>query len=264
MKPYRILESLVNVHSFSSFDKEAPTWTPRLLRIKDLLETLNIPYTVRHFDNPSYPNRSFTNFYISFTSVNQDSISGKGLLFLAHHDISNSSSENCQDNTASVSNLIYMMSELVKKGSNTPVHFAIVDSEEHVNVHCCGSQVLSQDIKAGEFGEIECCINLELTGNGKNIWVSSYDKYKNVKEPIIEKLNAFKTTTPYNDATVLNMHDVPAICIGILPDYDFKNIEYNLGYPQTWALCHSNHDTIDKISSDDMDEFCIKLMGLLN
>lgn len=263
MKPYQILESLVNVHSFSSFDRTAPTWTPRLIRIKELLESLNIPYRVRHFDNPSYPDRSFTNFYISFG--NEEANGNNGLLFLAHHDISNSSSENCQDNTASVSNLIYMMSEIVKNGTNRPVHFAIVDSEEHVNVHCCGSQVLSEDIKQGDFGNIDCCINLELTGNGKNIWVSSHDSNDaSVKTPIIEKLNAFRTTTPYNDAAVLNMHGVPAICIGILPDWDFDGLKNKFDYPRTWSLCHSNNDTIDKISSDDMDEFCIKLLNLLN
>ena len=43
--------------------------------------------------------------------------------------------------------------------------------------------VLSEDIKCGKFGDISACINLELTGLGKHIWVSSFEKFEDISTP---------------------------------------------------------------------------------
>lgn len=256
---YELLRIFSELQSNSSFDKLAPTWTPRLLKIKELLELFQIPYKVKHYVVPGYESRYFTNFYISFNKDSQE----KGLIFLAHHDITNERSENSQDNTSSVCQLLSLMQIIKNKELTRPIHFALVDSEEHVNFNCCGSQVLSEDIHNGEFGEVELCINLELTGLGKNIWVSNYEKFPESSQDIIQKLNAQRVKTPFNDAYVLSLYDVPAICIGLLDDDDIITAIESTGYPKIWSLCHSMEDTFDKISEEDMVQFQNLISSLL-
>lgn len=255
---YELLRIFSQLKSNSSFDNFAPTWTPRLLLIKEILDNYGISHAIKHYEVPGYEGRHFTNFYVSFNTISKE----PGILFLAHHDISNSESQNCQDNTASICHLLSMIIELKDKETSRPVHFAIVDSEEHVNFNCCGSQVLSEDIKNGDFGNVEICVNLELTGLGKNIWVSSFETFEEICHKTITKLNAVKVRTPYNDAYVLNRHDVPAMCIGILHDQDINIASRSMGYPDTWSLCHRMEDTFDKVSEEDMELFNNKLLGL--
>lgn len=257
---YGILDHLSKIHTPSSHAKEAPTWTPRLLAIKDILESSNITYSVEHFRvNGFSGDREFTNIYTTFQGVDPDQPS---LVFLAHHDIANPGSQNCQDNTASISHLIKMMLHLNENPPNRTVHIMLVDTEEHVNIRSCGSQVLAEAIKAGRFGPVEFCINLELTGLGQNVWASSYQH--DVETAIIhmKALEAKPVGTPFNDAAVLGYHGVPAMCIGILPDDDWNSLMKGQGYPNTWALCHSHKDTIDLISQDDMAVFTNKLLSL--
>lgn len=254
---YDILEEFSKISSYSSFDKYAPTWTPRLNKILEILNSSNISHEIKHFKVPGFE-RDFTNIYVSF----KKDINEPGILFLAHHDISNEHSENCQDNTASVCHLLEMVLELNDNPPSIPIHIAIVDSEEHVNPYCCGSQVLSEDIKNGNFGEISACINLELTGLGKHIWVSSFERFEDFCDPFIEKLNAHKVQTPYNDAAVLSLHGVPAMCIGILDDRDIEIALNDYGYPHIWGLCHRKEDTFDKISKEDMVIFQQKLLSI--
>lgn len=255
---YELLRIFSQLSSYSSFDSDAPTWTPRLLLIKEILDNHDISYQTKHYKVPGYDNRFFTNFYVSFNTISKES----GILFLAHHDISNSRSQNCQDNTASICHLLSMIIDLKDKETSRPVHFAIVDSEEHVNFNCCGSQVLSEDIKNLDFGNVEVCVNLELTGLGKHIWVSSYEPFEEICDATINKLNAVKVSTPYNDAYVLSRHGVPAMCIGILGDEEIDIASNHRGYPETWGLCHRLEDTFDKISKEDMELFNNTLLGL--
>jgi hypothetical protein len=115
----------------------------------------------------------------------------------------------------------------------------------------------------GVFGNIQACVNLELTGLGKNIWVSSFESFEEETKEIITALNASPVSTPYNDAAVLCLHGVPAMCIGILPDSEFEIAISGVSYPKTWSLCHSMADTFDKISEEDMNLFLQKLIGLV-
>ncbi len=259
MTSYELLEMFSQLQSHSSFDRKAPTWTPRLLKIKEILEFLGIKYEIKHYVVSGYEDRYFTNIYISLGTENDN----QSILFLAHHDINNQNSENCQDNTSSVCHILEMIKTLKDKPLNRPVHFALVDSEEHVNLYCCGSQVLSEDIHNGKFGDLEICINLELTGLGKHTWVSTYEKYPKICEKYIQELDAKKVTTPFNDAYVLAIHDVPSMCIGILDDKDLDLALNNTGYPYIWSLCHSFEDTFDKISKEDMTNFQNKLINLI-
>jgi hypothetical protein len=259
MTSYELLEMFSQLQSHSSFDRKAPTWTPRLLKIKEILDYFQIKYVTKHYVVNGFEDRYFTNFYISFGMENDN----EGILFLAHHDINNEISENCQDNTSSVCHILEMIKTLKDKPLSRPVHFALVDSEEHVNLYCCGSQVLSEDIHNGSFGKLDICINLELTGLGEHIWASNFEKYPDVCDKYIKMLDANKVATPFNDAYVLAIHDVPSMCIGILDDKDIKVASENTGYPYIWALCHSMEDTFDKISKEDMHVFQNKLINLI-
>jgi hypothetical protein len=256
---YELLRMFTELKSHSSFDRFAPTWTPRLLKIKELLEAFEISYRVKHYIVPGFEGRYFTNFYVSFNQESQE----EGLIFLAHHDINNEISENAQDNTSSVCQLLSMMQKVKGMDLTRPIHFALVDSEEHVNFNCCGSQVLSEDIHSGEFGNIELCVNLELTGLGKHIWVSNFEQFSESNTNVIAKLNAQKVRTPYNDAYVLTRHGVPAICIGILDDSDIEVATKGFGYPRIWGLCHNMEDTFDKISEEDMIQFQNRILELI-
>jgi hypothetical protein len=258
LSSYQMVEIFSKIESFSSFDRTAPTWTPRLNKIIEILNDIGVSYSVKHF-NVSGFERKFTNIYVSFDTESSD----KGIVFVSHHDIVNAKSQNCQDNTASFCNLLRMIIHLKDNKPKIPVHFAIVDTEEHVNPYCCGSQVLSEDIKMGVFGNIQACVNLELTGLGKNIWVSSFESFEEETKEIITALNASPVSTPYNDAAVLCLHGVPAMCIGILPDSEFEIAISGVSYPKTWSLCHSMADTFDKISEEDMNLFLQKLIGLV-
>ena len=105
---YELLRMFTELKSHSSFDNFAPTWTPRLLLIKEILDNYGISYVTKHYEVPGYEGRHFTNFYVSFNTISKES----GILFLAHHDISNSESQNCQDNTASICHLLSMIIHL--------------------------------------------------------------------------------------------------------------------------------------------------------
>lgn len=253
---YEILGHLSKIKTNSSFDENAPLLTPRLEAIIAILDSSKIEYELRHFTVDRFKDRVFTNIYTTFHGQDDE----PGIVFLAHHDIANADSENCQDNTASISHLIKMMLEFSKNPPLRTSHVMLVDTEEHVNVMNCGSQLLAEDIKSGKFGTIEVCINLELTGLGKEIWVSSFQSSMNVLEYFINELDATPVRTPFNDAAVIGHHGVPAFCLGTLPTEELNGETY----PYTWSLCHSTEDTYDKISEDDMIAFTEKLIGLVS
>lgn len=257
---YQILEHLSKISTYSSHQKYSEIWTPRLQAIRDILDDCGIPFEVENFKVDRFvKDNTFTNIYASFRGTGED---GPGLLFLAHHDIANPRSQNCQDNTASVSHLIKMMMYFHENPPVRDVHIALVDTEEHVNPYSCGNQILAAAVNDNRFGDIAMSINLELTGLGRNIWVSSFERCRDSAIPFIEALGANPVNTPYNDAAVMNAHGVASMCIGILPDSEWNAIRTNRSYPRTWALCHQIDDDISKINSDDMDEFTNKLIEI--
>ena len=60
---YDILEEFSKISSYSSFDKYAPTWTPRLNKILEILNSSNISHEIKHFKVPGFE-RDFTNIYV--------------------------------------------------------------------------------------------------------------------------------------------------------------------------------------------------------
>lgn len=235
--------------------------TNRVEYIMHQLNALNVPFTTDIFD--AYDVRktdgkfNYININVFFKGANE----GDTVVFLAHHDVHRMDSENAQDNTASVCNLLDLASQLKNKELKHNVLICFTDAEEIVDPMRCGAAKLALDINAGKYGNVLYAVNLELTGLGKNLWVTSYGN-----NPLMRKcmdLNATFKGTPYSDTYSLFLNGIiNTVCIGILPDYD---IDQQDGHKvRTWGLCHHTEDTFEKCSKEDMSDFVENvLMNLL-
>ena len=82
----------------------------------------------------------------------------ESIMFIAHHDINNVKSQNCNDNTASVSILLQFANDLQKLELNKNIHIVFTDCEEFGGR---GSSHLANKINGGAFGNILYVVNLE-------------------------------------------------------------------------------------------------------
>jgi hypothetical protein len=203
-------------------------------------------------------NRESINFYLDKFDVG-GSTSGFNIILkgestkmvVAHHDIVNPNIDNANDNSASVINAI-----MVKK-LRPDVNVVLLDGEE------CGgkgSQRLSEQIIAGDFGKIDWVLNLELTGSGgEKFFVGNYPGP--LYDLIKERFNCPTYNTPYNDSVTLRRNGIDSVVINPLPilkEGITSSVEWSDGvYLDTSLLrnCHSSKDTIDTISVEDMRKF---------
>jgi hypothetical protein len=218
----------------------------RINLIAIYLENENIPYVIDCYEG------IHKNIYIHFKGKTDENI-----VFLAHHDIKNPKSQNCQDNTASVCNLLHLCN-LLKVFSNLEkgVFIVFTDEEEKVDFKNSGAARLAQCYKEELFGfkNIEHFFNLELTGRGKIVWADTQDKYSS-KLPHTKLVD-----TPFNDSTILRYHGIDdTTCIGIFDDADYLEV-YNKGTCDLWKLCHTEEDTFDKIVEEDMTSFVEEIL----
>lgn len=232
--------------------------TNRVQYIMHQLDAHNIAYTVDKFQPikgvPDFMEgeRAFVNIVVEIEGVNKDFTT----VYLAHHDVVNMSSENCQDNTASVANLLDLSVRLSKVQPVNNVVIAFVDSEEIVQPAICGSQRLAQNILKGKYGNVKYAVNLELTANGTNYW-QSYNNGGNVLAKHIREIfpTINQVRTPYNDAFILEREGVPSVCVGSLNEENLKQVRTK-GYCRTWAMCHSKDDTFESQAVEgDMNLF---------
>lgn len=188
------------------------------------------------------------------------------IVLSAHHDIANPNSENCQDNTASVCNLLELcsiLSDLPKGYLKYNVVIAFTDCEE---VGGRGMNRLVQQILEGTYGNVEFMYALELTACGNKFWVSGANKESdivNVLKECVEEKEISIVRTPYNESVNARTNGLNACCIGILTESEM-NIAKSTGYCDTWGLCHSMEDTYEKsVIVEDMDNFVLTLLKLL-
>lgn len=166
------------------------------------------------------------------------------IIYMAHYDVVNEKYSNVIDNLASVVNLMEFSWENQRyKDKNL---FAIFTNyEETASFDLAGSRIIGDYINAGEFGNVELVVNLELTSIGRHLWVNNYPKIS------LNGIDHTETNTPFNDAYVINRCGTPAICIGTV---DFANLlqvrKYN--YCDLWSLCHKDSDLYNK---EDMWHF---------
>lgn len=241
--------------------------TPRLQYIMNTLASQGIPYEFVPLDSLNGDcepdGTKLANVIVKFNSWNEHTDT---TIFSAHHDIANPNSENCQDNTASVCNLIHLCTLVNKvpiEELNKNVVIAFTDCEE---IGGRGMNKLIQEIKDNKYGIVTNMYALELTACGSEYWITGTDNeslmYTNLRDNIGDKTLEM-VRTPYNESVNAKRMGLPACCIGTLPLSEI-NIVKERGYCETWGLCHSGNDTFERSANkDDMNSFVNTLLNLV-
>jgi hypothetical protein len=264
---YQWLREMILIRNFESSYKPKPyPVTNRACFIINALNQIGVPYTLDIFseggvslNENEYNGAKLVNIIVKFEST-----SGKpAVVFCAHHDVANSKSQNCQDNSASVCNLLHLAAKIKAKGQDLtrPVIIVFTDKEEFGGV---GAHRMSMRILAGDFGPVDYVINLELTGLGNQLWLDTDNsiRMRTEETPLIQRFNEVigkenyhEVSTPFSDAVIFRSNGLDCLCIGILPEEQLATG----GRKETWWLCHSMDDTIDKTDEIDMALFVEKL-----
>lgn len=247
--------------------------TPRVKFIINLLNEEGIEYELDIFEEKKHrksiwnPIKSFTgNIYGSDIEDESDppdteekanyyyNIIMKGSsnkMICAHHDVNNHKTDNANDNSASVINVI------ATKKLMPEINAVIVDGEEFGGI---GSKRVSEQIKSGEFGSISWVLNYELTGKGgKYFFIGNYPG--KLSDHILSIFNPPIVRTPFNDSVIFRRFGIDSVVINPVPPMP-EGQESEVIFPDGTYLdtrilyyCHSSKDTIDNISVSDMKEF---------
>ena len=238
-------------------DINKPIFTERVKYIINALASNGIEYSLDIFN--SY-GETYVNVEVFFKGLTNET---RG--YIAHHDINNPNSENCNDNSASVSILLDFVNEV--KNRNVLIDNVLVVFTDNEEFGFSGAKRLAKNIKGGKYENVKFVVNLELTAYGSEFWQDS-DKgtYLSVQleDKILEtiKKNLFVVKTPPNDSMILRERGIDSICVGTLPtkemDMAFENNHCN-----TWRNCHKVYDTFDKANGKDMDMVKKLLLELL-
>lgn len=172
-------------------------------------------------------------------------------MIIAHHDVNNHTTDNANDNSCSVINVI------ATKKLKPSVNAVLVDGEEFGGI---GSNRLGKQIVAGDFGSISWVLNYELTGKGgKYFFIGDYPG--ELSNLIVKKFNCPIFDTPFNDSVTLRRYGIDSTVINPLPplpDGRKSGIRFNDGKYLDHSMlhnCHSPKDSLSSISIPDMKEF---------
>jgi acetylornithine deacetylase/succinyl-diaminopimelate desuccinylase-like protein len=240
--------------------------TPRLEYIMQSLASMGISFELDIFEAHNgkleHSSNKLANVVVHFESeINNIDTT----IFSAHHDIANPKSENCQDNTASVCNLLELCSLLYntpKENLKENVIIVFTDCEE---VGGRGMTRLVENIKKYEEQSV-MIYSLELSANGRNYWIEGVDEdnemFTTLQNSMLEgELNV--VGTPYNESMNARRAGLEACCIGILSDTDMEEVK-NRGYCGAWGLCHSFEDTFERSANmEDMKHFNETLLRIV-
>ena len=215
--------------------------------IIDFLNSNSIEFELDEWELPKFKNNKFYNIILPGTS---------GKFVTAHYDIVNPKSDNANDNSASVINAI--MTKI-----NSPSTTVILLDGEEPPMMGVGSQRASDKMNAGEYGNIEWVLNLELSGKGgKHFFIGSY---KNKLSDHIKSLfNCPIVKTPFNDAEIFVKNGIASTVINPLPPIvgrrtgRFNDVISADGTPLDFSIlykCHSMEDNVASIDPIDMQEF---------
>lgn len=235
---YQKIYEFCKVKNNGTAYKNGNTIPPRVNWIIGFLKVNNINYILDEFkmdfDNTCY------NIILQGTSK---------IAVCAHHDIVNPNSDNANDNSCSVINAI------MTKILNPSITVFIVDGEEIGGI---GSNRVAKNIKEGKYGNIESVLNYELTGKGgESFFIGNYPG--SLQTRILEKFDCPIFNTPFNDSVIFRKNGIDSCVINPLPIIDKETaIKWkDLGYLDVSMLynCHSNVDSVDSISTEDMKSF---------
>lgn len=235
---YNKIYDFCKVRNIGNVYKNGDTPTPRVDFLLNLLKDEGINFELDKFEISG----TFGYNVILRGSSNR--------VVVAHHDIVNPNIDNANDNSASVINAIALKKLLPE------ITVVLLDGEELGGL---GSQRLSDRINAGDFGQIDWVLNLELTGRGgKHFFIGDYPG--KLTDHIKSIFNCPVTSTPYNDSVTFRKNGIDSVVINPLPPLnegtskvkwnDTTYLDYSILYN-----CHSQRDSIDTISVDDMRDF---------
>jgi hypothetical protein len=215
--------------------------TPRLKFICKLLGSENISYKVD------------TNEIRGNITHNVIMTGHSSKMVVAHHDVSDHRLENANDNSASIINAI-SIKKLIPE-----LNVVLLDGEEFGGL---GSQILSNQIIKGDFGIIDYVLNLELTGiGGDNFFIGNYDG--KLSNRIVELFECPKYQTPFNDSTIFEKNNIDTTVINSLPITNGSSPLIHNGKKLDTSIlynCHTDLDSVDKISTNDMTVFVEKVL----
>lgn len=247
--------------------------TPRLRYIMDALATQGINFEfvplkgswgATDLSSVSADVEKLANVMVTFKGHNSDK---PAVIFTAHHDIANPNSENCQDNTASVCNLLHLCSKLKTLQANNELEQDVIigftDCEEAGGR---GMNKLINEIQNNKYGDIEAIFALELTANGTELWVEGVRENSLVSQRVDRSVegNVKRVRTPYNEAVNARRHRLPAVCIGTLTPQEMEEAT-SRGYCSTWALCHRLADTFENSANkEDMTNFVDAMVKMID
>jgi hypothetical protein len=164
-------------------------------------------------------------------------------MIMAHHDVMNVKSDNCNDNSASVINAIACKTLMPE------INVAITDGEETGGI---GAQRASEKINEGFFGNIEFVLNFELTAlGGTDFFIENYPR-----SPLFQRIenifpNVETFNVPFHDGIILRHNGIDSVVINPLPRKENGQLDYSL-----LRLCHSTKDDVSVVDTNDMKDFC--------
>lgn len=172
-------------------------YPPRVKFIISLLDKLNIKYEVDTF---LVRNNNLHNIYLRGTT---------NKWVMAHHDVCNHTTDNANDNSASVINAIGL------KTLRPDINVALVDGEEPPCMGA-GSNHFAQRV-LNKTLNVDWVLNLELSGSGgTNFFIGNYGT--ELTNKIADKFGCAVWNVPFNDAAVLiNKANINAALINPCP-----------------------------------------------
>lgn len=209
----------------------------RLNWLENNLTSLGIKYELDEFTKREC---NFTNVILKGSS---------NLFFTAHYDIIDIESDNANDNSASVINLITL------KKIAPFVNVILFDGEEPPFLGVGSEHFITTSL----YKNPEYILNLELTGVGKNILISNYSNDYLIHDIMVYDYNAFEYRFPINDAVIMKKHK-PQLGIETVV---LANINNNIPNVSHFSNLHSNRDSLSTINYSDMEHFVYNVLKSL-
>lgn len=236
---YDKISEFCSIKNIGNVYKNGDSPPPRVQYLTELLDSEGIDYKIDTFQSGR---SNCYNIVLRGTS---------NRMVVAHHDIVNPSTDNANDNSASVINAI-MIKKIMPE-----MNVVLLDGEE---VGGLGSKRCAELINDGFFGDIEWVLNLELTGcGGKYFFIGDYPG--NLTNHIKSIFDCPIIKTPFNDSIVFRRNGIDSVVINPLPPTKDKEVSIVKWDNETYLdfkllfNCHTEKDTLDTISVKDMKEF---------